>query len=192
MAMVRDSAEKLSPLSVALHWTVGVFVIVMLALGLIMESFEIFFLYAVHKSIGIVLFAVIIWRVWWRAVNGWPPPLGEYSRWQRAVARAAHWVLIIGTLLMPLSGVAMTVFGGRGLAVFGIPLLAANLDAAGETIAYSEWSAHFAHTLHALGGKALIAIITLHTGAALWHHFIQRDNVLRRMLACRSTRNRTC
>ena len=185
MPATRDSAEKLSPLSITLHWTVGVLVIGMLALGLIMESFEIFFLYTVHKSIGIILFAVIIWRVWWRALNGWPAPLSEHPRWQRTLARAAHWVLLIGALLMPLSGIVMTLFGGRGLAVFGIPLLAANLDAAGKAIAYSEASAHFAHTVHAIGGKALIAVITLHTAAALWHHFIQHDNTLRRMLGRR-------
>ena len=180
---MKDTKEKLSPLSVALHWTVGIFVIAMLALGLAMESYELFFLYPVHKSIGILLFVVIVWRVYWRLFNGWLPPLGNYPHWRRMLARASHWVLLAGTLWMPLSGMLMSALGGSGLTVFGIALLAANRDANGKIIAYNESLAHFAHTLHALGGKILIAVITLHVCAALHHHFIEKDNVLRRMLA---------
>lgn len=179
---MKDTAQNLSPLSVALHWTVGIFVIAMLALGLAMEEFELLFLYPVHKSIGIILFAFIVWRVWWRAVNGWPAPLGDDPQWQRIAARTTHWVLLIGTLLMPLSGMSMSIADGRGLAVFGVELLAANRDASGGVVAYSEPLEHFMHTVHAVTGKILIAAIALHVGAALWHHVVLKDATLRRML----------
>ena len=180
---MKDTPQNLSPLSVGLHWLVGVFVIAMLALGLAMEEFELRFLYPVHKSIGIILFAFIVWRVWWRALNGWLPPLGDEPQWQRIVARATHWVLLVGTLLMPLSGIIMSIADGRGLAVFGVELLAANLNAAGRVVALSEPLEHLMHTIHAVTGKTLIAAIALHTGAALWHHLILKDGTLRRMLA---------
>ena len=180
---MRDTRQKLSPISIVLHWAVGVFIIAMLALGLAMEEFELRFLYPVHKSIGIILFVFIVWRVWWRAVNGWPAPLGDEPQWQSIAARATHWVLILGTLLMPLSGIFMSVADGRGLAVFGMELLAANLNAVGGIVALSEPLEHFMHTVHAVTGKAIIAAIVLHIGAALWHHFVLKDGALRRMLA---------
>jgi len=178
---MKDTAQKLSPLSVALHWLVGVGVIAMLAIGLAMEEFELRFLYPVHKSIGIILLAFIVWRVWWRAVNGWPRPLGDDPQWQRIAARAAHMVLILGTLVMPLSGVIMSIADGRGLYVFGLELLAANRDAAGKIIALSESLEHLMHTVHAVTANLLIAAIALHIGAALWHHFKLKDDTLRRM-----------
>jgi len=180
---MKDTVQKLSPLSVALHWLVGVGVIAMLAVGLAMEEFELRFLYPVHKSIGIILLAFIVWRVWWRAVNGWPAPLGDASQWQRIAARATHMVLILGTLAMPLSGIIMSIADGRGLYVFGLELLAANRDAAGKIIALSESLEHLMHTVHAGTANLLIAAIALHIGAALWHHFKLKDDTLRRMLA---------
>jgi len=179
---MKDTAQNLSPLSVALHWLVGVFVIAMLAVGLAMEEFELRFLYPVHKSIGIILFAFIVWRVWWRAVNGWPAQIGDVPRWQRIAARATHWVLILGTLAMPLSGIVMSIAQGRGLYVFGLELLAANRDAAGKVIAISESLEHLMHTVHAVTANILIAAIALHIAAALWHHLKLKDDTLRRML----------
>jgi len=178
---MKDTAQKLSPLSVALHWAVGVGIIAMLAIGLAMEEFELRFLYPVHKSIGIILLAFIVWRVWWRALNGWPQPLGGDPKWQRIAARATHWVLILGTLIMPLSGIVMSIADGRGLYVFGLKLLAANRDAAGKIITLSEPLEHLMHTVHAVTANLLIAAIALHLGAALWHHLKLKDATLRRM-----------
>jgi len=179
---MKDTKQNLSPLSVTLHWLVGTFVIAMLVVGLAMEELELRFLYPIHKSIGIILFAFIVWRVWWRAVNGWPAPLGDDPRWQHIAARATHWVLIIGTLLMPLSGIVMSIADGRGLYVFGLELLAANRDAAGKIIVINEPLEHLMHTVHAVTGKVLIAAIVLHIAAALWHHTVLKDATLRRML----------
>jgi len=179
---MKDTIAKFSGLSIALHWLIAAGVISMLALGLYMESYEVFFLYPIHKSVGILLFMLVLWRIGRRVTIGWQPPAREFARAQFALARASHWTLITGTALMPISGMLMNVAGGRGLAVFGVVLLAPNRDASGEILALSEALGHFAHTVHAVAGKVLIAVIVLHFCAAMKHHFFDKDNVLRRML----------
>ncbi|MGR3914194.1 MAG: cytochrome b [Gammaproteobacteria bacterium] len=143
---MKDTIDQFSGVSIALHWGIALGIISMLALGLYMESYEVFFLYPIHKSIGILLFAFVLWRIWRRMRNGWQQPVRDFPRAQFLLMRASHWALLTGSALMPLSGMLMNVASGRGLAVFGISLLAANRDAAGEITAHSEALAHFAHS----------------------------------------------
>ncbi len=180
---MKDTKTKLSRATVALHWLVGGVMIVMLAVGMVMEKFELYFLYDHHKSVGIIAVAFILWRIVWRLQNGWLVPTIQSPRWQRIAAHLSHWVLISGTLLMPVSGITMSAGGGHGLAVFGLELLPATVNAAGEAVALNETLAGFASGVHHWCGRILIAFVVLHIFAALWHHFVHQDNVLRRMLA---------
>ena len=182
---MKDTKEILSAQTVALHWIVAVGMIAMLAVGWYMERYEVFALYPIHKSVGILLFIAVLARIWWRAANRWPQPAREFARAQLLIARASHWTLIIGTALMPLSGMLMSAAGGRGLKVFGLPLFPSNYNAAGEVTALSEDLAHFAHSTHFYVSRILIAVIALHICAAMKHHFFDKDNVLRRMLGVR-------
>ena len=73
-----DSQNKLSPLTVALHWLIGLTIITMMSVGIFMEEYEVMFLYPIHKSFGVIIFAFIGIRVVRRLANGWPPPVTEY------------------------------------------------------------------------------------------------------------------
>lgn len=180
---MRDTKEKFSSLTVALHWIVGVTIIALLAVGIYMESNEVFALYDIHKSIGIIIFAFVLARVIWRVQNGWPTPAGNYSNIEHVMAKVVHWVLIIGTLLLPISGMLMSGAGGHGLAVFGLELLAENPDPAnpGEVIALNGALAGLSHQMHGLGGNLMILAIVLHVVGALKHHMVDKDGTLRRM-----------
>ena len=178
-----DSKQKLSQLTVLLHWLVAITVIVMLAVGIYMEENEIRSLVSTHKSVGILIFGVILLRVVWRLYNGWPEPVSQYSKIEQNLSRACHYVLITGTVLMPLSGMAMSGAGGHGLIVFGVELLAQNTDpVTGKAIPLNASIAKLGHESHGVIGYIMILALLLHIAGAFKHHLIDKDGTLKRML----------
>lgn len=180
---MKDTASQFSPVSVALHWLIALAVIGMLALGIYMKETESYGLYDVHKSIGVAVLVVALIRLFWRLGNGWPAALSDDGPALRFIARLTHWMLIIVTLLMPVSGALMSVAGGRGLSFFGFELMAANRDPANpdEVLAYSETLADFAHETHEVVAFLLIFLVLLHLAGALKHQLVNKDATLRRM-----------
>ena len=76
---MKDTKHKLSSLTIALHWIVGITIIGLLALGKYMESNAAYALYDIHKSIGMIIIAFVLALVFWRILNGWPEPASNYS-----------------------------------------------------------------------------------------------------------------
>ncbi len=180
---MRDTAEKLSGLTLFLHWTVGLTVIVLAAVGIYMSENEVFALYPIHKSIGVLIFAVIVVRVYWRFVNGWLRPVAEHRAIEYNLARIIQWVLIIATIIMPISGFIMSGAGGYGVSVFGLDIVAAQFDPMSkEAIPHNAMLAGFMAEVHEIAGLVMIVAIVLHFSGAIKHHFIDKDNTLKRML----------
>lgn len=181
---MKDTKHKLSSLTIALHWIVGITIIGLLALGKYMESNEAYALYDIHKSIGMIIIAFILARVFWRILNGCPEPASNYSNIEHLTAKVVHWALIIGTVALPVSGVLMSGAGGHGLAIFGWELLAENIDSNNleEVIPLNKALAGLGHEIHEIVGNIIIIAIVLHFLGALKHHIIDKDGTLRRML----------
>ena len=186
---MRDTPERFSPLTIALHWLVGLTIIALLSVGWYMAEYDAYGLYPLHKSTGILVLSLVLVRVWWRLSNGWPAPASQYRAWEQALARVVHWVLIIGMVLMPLSGMLMSGAGGHGLDLYGLQLLAANPDPSnpGQVIALNETAAELGHETHEVLGTVLMVAVLLHVAGALKHHLIDKDGTLRRMLGARIT-----
>ena len=162
--------------AIAFHWTIAVLVIANLALGLLHESVpRDWQVMPVHKSIGItVLFlslARLAWRLTWKA----PHYPDNMPGWERIAAKATHWTFYALMILVPLSGWIMSSGTRRRplewFFLFDIPYLPLG-DAAADA----------AHEVHELLPWLWIALLVLHVGAALNHHFRRRDRVLARML----------
>lgn len=173
--------QALSKTEVSLHWIVGIGMIAMIAVGIYMEENEVFSLYGIHKSIGVLLFVVILWRVLVRVRQGWPDNISTGAAWEHWLAKIIHWVLILGTIAMPISGMVDSLMAGRGLSIFGLELVGMNMGAEGKPVAINEGLSDTASRVHALVGKVMIGAILLHVAGALKHHVIDRDNTLRRM-----------
>jgi cytochrome b561 len=182
--MQLDTRSQLSKTTIALHWIVGLSMIGLLAVGQVMEIFEIYSLYPIHKAFGFLIFFIILARVIWRIKNGWPTPVSQYQRHEQILSKLVHWVLIVGTVLMPISGFLMSAVGGHGVDVFGWEVVARNPDPvnAGKVIAHNADIAGTAHTLHGIIGKIMMGAVALHIAGALKHHIADKDNTLRRML----------
>jgi cytochrome b561 len=172
----------LSKTTLVLHWLVGITIIALIAVGIYMEEFEAWSLYPIHKSIGVIIFIFIVYRVIWRVKRGWPQPVSQYQKHEIVLSKLVHWVLIVGTLLFPISGMMMSGAGGHGIIVFGFELLASNYNQAGEAVALNESMAGLGHEVHETLGKVMMVAIGLHIVGALKHHFIDKDDSFKRML----------
>ncbi len=170
--------------TIALHWLVALPFIGMLATGLYMKNTETWWLYSIHKSIGVILFTVILVRVIWRIKRGWPKPVRAYEKIEQILSKATHWLLILGTLAMPLSGMLLSAASGHGFGVFGLALMPSNPSPTtlGEVVPFSEGLYAFSAGIHEWAGYLLVATVLLHVAGALKHHFFDRDKTLLRML----------
>lgn len=160
------------------HWTIalgilgnGVWGLVMTGMSPSMAKINVF---ALHKSIGLTVLALVLLRLAWRLGNRAPRD-EPMPRWQRWAAHATHGLLYVLIVAIPLSGWWFNSLRGFPLQwfkLFNLPALAAqNAD-----------MAHVARTVHLSLFWLLVVVLVGHAGAAIKHHVFDRDNVLRRML----------
>lgn len=180
----KDHLNQLSRPSIVLHWFIALTIIGLLISGIYMEENHAYAVYPWHKSFGILILLFVVLRIFWRIYNGWPEPIGNHARIERIGAKAIHYVLIIASLMMPLSGVLMSGFGGHGLQLFGLELMASNPDPVNPTkvLPIHVAVARNAHQLHGILGNVMIAALILHVLGACKHHFLDKDGTLKRIL----------
>ena len=177
------NTERYNKVAVLLHWTIALLIIGMIVVGLTMGDYPIkykFLAYNLHKSFGITILALSIFRLFWRFTHTPPALPSEMPKLEKLVAHAGHAVLYFLMIAMPLSGWIMvsadakypTVF----FSLFEVPQfpLPAAYDTH-DTHEQFEW-------LHYWLAIGAIALVAGHALAALKHHFINHDAVLRRML----------
>lgn len=163
----------------SLHWLMAVLIIGLGLVGLYMtdlaNSPQKIKIYALHKSIGLTVLALLLLRLAWRLADRRPADL-PMPRWQAFAARAVHVLLYLLMLALPLSGWTYNSASGYPLQWFGLfnlPSLTGGADAALKGIA---------HAVHEYGFYLLALLLLAHVGAALKHHFVDRDETLVRML----------
>lgn len=161
------------------HWVMGVAILAMLALGLWMDGLppgpDKWQIYGIHKAVGVLLLGSIVLRFIWRQWSLVPALPAEFSSLERLAAHGTLYLLYLLMLVMPLSGWAMSSAGGYEVSVFGWYTLPPLIE---KNKVYFE----ILKEVHEYLGYVLIALIALHVLAALQHHFIRRDGILRRML----------
>lgn len=181
---MKDTLQKLSSTSVFLHWIVALFMIVLMGVGWYMAENDAYALYGLHKSFGLLIVVFVLWRLVHRLMNGFPKPLGQQGAGLNALATLVHWVLLIGTVLFPLSGMMMSVMGGHGLQLFGLELIANNPDLAnpGKNLPLDGDMARNARQVHGLLLWVMLTAIVLHVAGALKHHLVDKDGTLKRIM----------
>ena len=183
-----DKVDKLSGVTIALHWMVALAMIGRLGVGLYMVNVEAWFLYPWHKSIGVLIFVIVLARVAWRVRNGWPPASGQSSRFEQLAAKFVHWTLIVCTVAMPVTGMIFSGASGHGFGTLGVTIVSArhNPLQGADLIPYSAAWADVGQRLHGALAYLLLAAIALHIAGALKHHVVAKDGTLRRMLGART------
>ena len=169
-------AVRYNAVARALHWAIALLVVFNLASGLVNEALESTFrLIPVHKAVGLTIFALTLVRVGWRLTWTRPPYPATMSRAEVGAAQAVHLVFYVLLLAMPLTGYVMASAGKYPLEWFGlfdVPKAAVVRDSALYTLSRSA---------HGLLGWLFLGLALLHVAAAVRHHFVLRDEVLRRM-----------
>ncbi len=177
-----NSSNRYGLVSVVIHWLVALAVFALFGLGLWMTGLTYYSEWyrtapALHKSVGVTLFAVMLLRVLWRMFTPKPAPISTHSAGVQLLSRLGHGVLYLSIFVVMVSGYLISTAKGRGISVFDlfeIPALITGLpnqaDLAGEVHFYVAWG--------------LVVFAGLHGLAALKHHFIDRDSTLKRMLGC--------
>ena len=174
-----EPRNRYSTVSLILHWLTAVLVITQIVLiqaheatdGPISREFV-----NIHKSVGLSILVLTLIRLGWRVANPAIPLPPDTPRWQKLVARGTHVLFYILLLAMPLVGWAASSAAGRDIVWFGLfewPLLPIG---GGRDVARDLMD------LHESAAKLLIVLVILHVAGALKHHFIDRDNVLHRMI----------
>ncbi len=165
--------------AVGLHWAVAVLVICTFPLGLYMVGLSLsplkLKLYSYHKWIGVSVFLLMWLRIGWRILRPPPPLPASMPRWERTVAGAAHGLLYLLLIAAPLSGWLFSSAEGFQTVYLGIIPLPDLLDK-------DKILADFLRFIHMMLTFTLGGVILLHAGAALKHYFLDRDQVLSRMI----------
>ncbi|WP_347985812.1 cytochrome b [Methylomonas sp. AM2-LC] len=176
--------QQLSMTMRSLHWLVALGMIFLTVVGFYMSTYEVWDLYDIHKEVGVIALLIILPRIVLRLKKGWPTPVREYPVLEHKLAVVVHWVLLISTILMPISGFIMSSAGGHGVDVLGFVLFPSNFSSANpsEAIPLNATLAEFAEETHGLLGYVLAATIILHVVGTLKHHYFDKDRTLLRML----------
>jgi cytochrome b561 len=179
-----NTAQRWGHLSQALHWIVVALIAWLAWLGLTMVDLPLgpqkIHTYALHKSIGLSVLALATLRLAWRLVAGHPQHVIGVAHWQHRIADLTHGALYVLLFAIPLSGWLFNSLSGFPLQWFGL----FNLPAlAGKDKALAELAADTHETLF----WALAVLVALHAAAALHHHFVLKNDTLRRMLPRFST-----
>lgn len=179
--MNADTA-RYSGFAIALHWLMAVLIVGLIGVGVWMSDLkpspQTIKIYTWHKWIGLTVLLLAVVRLIWRAYRRPPPVPASLPRWQARAAGATQGALYALLFAMPLTGWLQNSAAGFPLTWFGLfkvpALIERNRDA-------FEWWQDAHETLAWL----LMALIALHVAAAIKHHLIDRDDVLRRMLPAR-------
>jgi len=180
---LRNTKQGYGLVAIVMHWLVALVVIGLFSLGIWMTGLTYYDDWYkrgpdLHKSIGILLFMVMIGRVIWRATNTVPEDEPGISSLQRRAAHGVHILLYALLFALMVSGYMISTADGKPIHVFGLFSVPATIS----DIPNMEDIAGNVHWVLAL---IVISLASLHALAALKHHFIDRDRTLKKMLGIR-------
>lgn len=164
-----------------MHWLVVLLVIVMFATGKIMTDrgesgvwdATTNNLYSAHKLIGFSILWLIVLRLIYRLGVGVPDHPPSLTTFQKIASETAHWGLYALLLAMPITGwLGVSMFGARDVfGVFSLP----------EIAGVDKETSKAVLEIHEILSFAILGLIAVHVGAALYHAIVLKDGVFQRM-----------
>jgi cytochrome b561 len=193
------ATTRYTRVAIILHWLIALAIFFMIGLGWYMTelpkdgpkqiAFDLFdlgmyswqmsepgsprmFYFNLHKSVGLTLFALILFRLYWRVTHTPPAMLSSYQAWERKLATGTHHFLYLLMVAIPLTGLLMSLNSKFGINWFGMHVFD-GVDNKDVRDTFEE--------LHELGANLIIALIVVHIVGALKHHFLDKDTTLSKM-----------
>lgn len=175
---MQESTTEYNKLAKLLHWTSAILIIGLFAAGFWMVGLDYYSEWYNtaphwHKSVGLIFFTLTLFRLFWKFISISPGLIG--SPFEKKTASAAHYLLYILLFTLFISGYLISTADGRGIETFNwftVPGLGS----------FIENQEDLAGLVHEYVAYTLIGLASLHALAALKHHFINKDNTLKKML----------
>jgi cytochrome b561 len=168
--------ERYGLVAIRLHWAIFALVVIVGVLGLLHDSWpratQAFWI-NVHAMAGLLLWALLFARIAWRLRNPPPPLPADVGQLSQRLSGPVHLLLYALLFVIPIIGIVTFIWHGR---VFNFGLFQVDFGVKRNPAVFhptEDWHGYMAYVLFGLAG--------IHALAALWHHFIRHDGVLRRM-----------
>ncbi|MDM8567477.1 cytochrome b [Candidatus Halobeggiatoa sp. HSG11] len=177
---IKNTQASYGIITILLHWVMAIIIIGLFFLGEYMVDLDYYdqWYHAApwwHKSIGILVFALLLIRVGWKLSNPTLVPVANSQLWEVKIAKLVHIIFYILLFIICISGYFISTAKNVGIEIFGLFELPAVME-------LSENKADIVGEIHEISTHILVIVFLLHGIAALKHHFINKDNTLIRML----------
>ncbi len=178
--LIKNTPDRFGAPSRLLHWTIAVLILALVWLGWYMVDLTYYDKWYnaslhYHRSLGLLVLALVLVKLGWQCCTPAPRPVAGLRPWERIGAKLMHWALWGMMLLIPVTGYLISISAGKPVQLF-------NWFALPALVAVDETLREQAIAVHYYLSYAALALAAGHAGAALKHHFINRDDTLRRML----------
>jgi cytochrome b561 len=181
--MPRRLADGYDPIAIVLHWLIALLILGLLVLGFVMTRQSIdpalqFSLFQWHKSFGMLALLLAAVRLVHSLTVVRVKPVAGMSAIEHLAANAMHYLLLVLAVVVPMAGWMIASVSTLEIPTFAFNLVVIpHLPVPKSDAAEAWWT-----TAHAVLAYSTLALVLLHSGAALYHHHVRRDDVLTRML----------
>jgi len=181
--MPRSMTERYDPLTIMLHWLIAALIIGLIVLGFVMTRPTIdpalqFDLFQWHKSFGMLALLLAAIRLLHSLLLVHLSPVAGMSRFEHLSAKAMHHLLLALAVAVPMAGWLIASVSPLEIPTFAFNLVVIpHLPLPKSDAAEALWT-----TVHAVLAYLMLGLVALHSGAALFHHYLRRDAVLIRIL----------
>lgn len=179
-----NMSARYTTTAIVLHWLMALLIFAVFPLGLYMHDLKLsptkLQLYSYHKWIGMTLLLLAVLRMLWRIAHK-PPPSVTMARWQKRASSAVHALLYALLLFVPLSGWLMSSAKGVQTVWFGLLPLP-------DLVEKNKLLGQLLGSVHENLNYLLLLLVLVHIAAALKHRYIDRDEVMNRMLPGKSSK----
>ena len=178
--LIKNTLSRFGLCSKLLHWLIAILILGLIWLGWYMVDLTYYDKWYnaslhYHKSLGILALALAIAKLGWYVYTPAPGPLADLQPWEKTGARLMHYLLWGMMLLIPVSGYLISTSAGKPIQLFNWFAIPAIVDV-------DEELRELAIDVHFYLAYTTLFLAAGHAGAALKHHFINRDDTLKRML----------
>lgn len=177
----KNTQKSFGFVSKLLHWLMAILLISLFAVGLYMTELDYYdSLYHTlpwwHKSFGLLVMGLLLFRFIWKTTNSTPQALSTHKKWEVSLAHIIQKLFYGLILLIGISGYFISTAKGKSIEFFTL------FEVPAITQALEEDRADLIGEVHEILAITLIVFAVLHAIAALKHHFIDKDETLKRMI----------
>ncbi|MES2322437.1 MAG: cytochrome b [Pseudomonadota bacterium] len=175
--------QRYTTVAIVFHWLIALMIVGSFTMGLVMTDIPGITptklkYYSWHKWAGVTILLLATLRLLWRLGHAAPPYPAQMPGWQKTAANALHALLYVLMFAVPLSGYLYTLSAGIPVVYFGLFQLPAIIDP-------NPALKPVLKAVHFWLNMTLAACVAGHVAAALKHHCIDRDGLIKRMMPTR-------